>query len=442
MSRVRELPRVVIRPLQSFLRAETSGGMLLVACAAVALVWANVMPGVYAELWSTELSLSLGNQVLAMDLRHWVNDGLMTIFFFVVGLEIKREVAQGELRNPKNAALPVIGAIGGMVVPATIFLLVNIGSGTSEGWGVPMATDIAMAIGVLALAGRGVVPPSLTIFLLALAIVDDLGAILVIAVAYSGGIQWGWLALGLGGMLATIGVRISGVRPIPAYVLLGVFVWYALHHAGVHATLAGVVMGLIAPTTPLPSPKAARDAEVLDLDDPEALRERAARGTHYVSVVERLEHALVPWTSFVIVPIFALANAGIRIDAELMDGIAGSTVVWGIVLGLVVGKPLGITLAAWLAVRFGLAQLPKGVRWAQVVSVSMVAGIGFTVAIFVADLAFADETILGQAKLGILAASLVAAVAGLTAVRRVGRRQIPLAADVAVETAPSPTPSA
>jgi NhaA family Na+:H+ antiporter len=425
---MRTLPRSVVRPLQTFLRAETSGGMLLVTCAAIAMVWANVAPGVYVELWETHFTLALGNQELSMTLREWVNDGLMTIFFFVVGLEIKRELVQGELRNPKNAALPVVGAIGGMVMPALLFLLVNAGTDTSGGWGVPMATDIAMAIGVLALAGRGVVPPSLTVFLLALAIVDDLGAILVIAVAYSSSVQTGWLAAAVAGIGATVLVRVSGIRPIPAYVALGIFVWFALHHAGIHATLAGVVMGLIAPTTPLVTPTKVGQAELVDLTDPDALRSTITRARHSISVVERLEHALVPWTSFVIVPIFALANAGIRIDADLLDGIATAPVVGGIVLGLVVGKPVGITLAAWLAVRFKIAQLPHGVRWAQLVSVSMVAGIGFTVAIFVADLAFTDETVLGEAKLGILGASLVAAVVGLTTVRLVGRRQIPLVA--------------
>jgi Na+:H+ antiporter, NhaA family len=427
VSRVRTLPKTVIRPLQTFLQAETSGGILLVVFAVVALIWVNVAPEAYTQLWETELSLALGSQELSMTLREWVNDGLMTIFFFVVGLEIKREVVQGELRNPKNAALPVIGAIGGMVVPAGLFLLVNIGSGTADGWGVPMATDIAMAIGVLALAGRGVVPPALTIFLLALAIVDDLGAIIVIAIAYSDGLEMVWLLVALAGMGTTILVRVSGVRPIPAYVALGVFVWFALHHAGVHATLAGVVMGLIAPTTPLVTPSKVQEAELVDLSDPEALRSTITRARHSVSVVERLEHALVPWTTFVILPLFALANAGIRIDAELLDGIGSSTVVLGIILGLVIGKPLGITLAAWLAVKAGVAQLPQGVRWAQIVSVSMVAGIGFTVAIFVADLAFEDPLLLGQAKLAILLASVVAAVIGLTAVRSIGRRQIPLA---------------
>jgi Na+:H+ antiporter, NhaA family len=388
----------------------------------VALVWANVAPSGYTDFWHTHFAISIGDWSIDMDLREWVNDGLMTIFFFVVGLEIKREIVQGELRNPKNAALPVVGAVGGMVVPALLFLLVNAGTPTSGGWGVPMATDIAMAVSVLALAGRGVVPPALTVFLLALAIVDDLGAILVIAVAYSGGIAMWWLAAALVGVGATVLVRLSGVRPIPAYVLLGIFVWFTLHHAGIHATLAGVVMGLIAPTTPLVTPSRVGQAEILDLSDTEALYSSITRARHCISVVERLEHALVPWTSFVIVPVFALANAGIRLDSALLDGIVTADVVIGVVLGLVIGKPVGITLAAWLAVRFGIAQLPPGVRWIQLASVAMIAGIGFTVAIFVADLAFTDETVLGQAKVGILAASVVAAVVGLVTVRNVAKR--------------------
>lgn len=408
-------------PLVSFLRAETAGGILLVACAVVALIWANVFPEGYASVWHTDLTVALGSRELSLTLHEWVNDALMTLFFFVVGLEIKREIVQGELRDPKAAALPVVGALGGMVVPAALFLVFNIGRDTAQGWGVPMATDIAMAVGVLALAGRRFVPTSLTVFLLALAIVDDLGAILVIAVAYSEGLSSAWLALATAVVVLTILVRRVGIRPIPAYAVLGVVLWFALHHAGVHATVAGVIMGFIAPTVPLETRSALSSSQAVDLSDPDALSHHLAVARHSISVVERLLHALTPWTSLVIVPIFALANAGVRVDAGIVGDALTAPEVWGVIVGLVVGKPVGITVATMIAVRFGIATLPRNVGWAQVVSVAMVAGIGFTVSVFVADLAFDDAAVLDRAKLGILAASLVAGVVGLLAVRAVGR---------------------
>lgn len=420
-STVIDRPRGPFAPLVSFLRAETAGGILLVAFAVVALIWANAFPEGYASFWHTDITLAVGSRELSLTLHEWVNDALMTLFFFVVGLEIKREIVQGELRDPKAAALPVVGAIGGMVVPAGLFLIFNVGRDTVHGWGVPMATDIAMAVGVLALAGRRFVPASLTVFLLALAIVDDLGAIVVIAVAYSEGLSSAWLALAVVVVLATILVRRIGVRPIPAYAVLGVVLWFALHHAGIHATVAGVVMGFIAPTVPLETPTRVSSSQVVDLGDPAALQHHIAVARHSISVVERLLHALTPWTSLVIVPVFALANAGVRVDAGVIGDALGAPEVWGIIVGLVIGKPVGISLAAMIAVRTGIAALPRNVGWIQLVSVAMVAGIGFTVSVFVADLAFEDAAVLDRAKLAILAASLVAGVVGLLAVRAIGR---------------------
>jgi NhaA family Na+:H+ antiporter len=254
-----------------------------------------------------------------------------------------------------------------------------------------------------------------------LAIVDDLGAILVIAVAYSEGLSSAWLALATAVVVLTILVRRVGIRPIPAYAVLGVVLWFALHHAGVHATVAGVIMGFIAPTVPLETRSALSSSQAVDLSDPDALSHHLAVARHSISVVERLLHALTPWTSLVIVPIFALANAGVRVDAGIVGDALTAPEVWGVIVGLVVGKPVGITVATMIAVRFGIATLPRNVGWAQVVSVAMVAGIGFTVSVFVADLAFDDAAVLDRAKLGILAASLVAGVVGLLAVRAVGR---------------------
>jgi len=411
-------------PLRSFLKAETTGGVLLVVGAVIALVWVNLFPGSYHDLWETELGLSLGGRELSLTLHGWLNDGLMTLFFFVVGLEIKREIVQGELRSPRAAALPIVGALGGMVVPALLYTVFNAGTATSRGWGVPMATDIAMAVGVVTLIGRCFVPASLTVFLLALAIADDLGAIIVIAVFYSESLDGLWLLAALALVAVTIGVRRLGIRPIPAYSILGVALWFSLHESGVHATIAGVVMGFIAPTKPLETPSAIAFGENEDLTDPEALQRHVATSRHVISVVERLIHALLPWTSLVIVPVFAIANAGIEIDGDVLGDTFGSSVAWGVLVGLVLGKPLGITLATFLAVKVGVAVLPQGVTWRQLASVATVAGIGFTVAIFVADLAFVDESVLGAAKLGILVASVIAGLVGFVAVRASGRSRL------------------
>ncbi len=390
--------------------------------AVAAMIWANVAPHHYESLWSTEIAITIGHHSLSLDLTHWVNDGLMAIFFLVVGLEIKRELVQGELRVPRRAALPVAAALGGMIVPAGIFFAINHGQSTSHGWGVPMATDIALALGVVALAGSRVVPASLSLFLLAVAIVDDIGAIVVIAVFYSNGINMRWLLLGGVMVVLTIAMQRVRVGAMTPYLLVGAVLWLALHEAGIHATIAGVIMGLLAPTTPLLSPGAIDEAELLDVSTPVAVHTTVTIARHSVSVVERLEHALHPWSSFVIVPIFALANAGIRFNSELFDGVFSSHVFWGIMLGLLIGKPVGITIASWLAVRTGVAELPPGVRMTQIGAIGCVAGIGFTVSLFVSDLAFGYPPDLGHAKFAILVASISAGVLGVVALRSSARR--------------------
>ena len=391
--------------------------MLTLAGAACALVWANVSPTTYLSFWSTDASISIGHHVLQLDLKHVVNEGLMAIFFLVVGLEIKRELVLGELRVPRRAALPVAAALGGMIVPATLFALINLGGNAGHGWGVPMATDIALALGVIALVGRRIVPASLSLFLLAVAIVDDIGAIVVIALFYGGGITLSWLLVAAAIVAAAVTMRRLQVSSTFAFVGIGAGLWLALHNAGVHATIAGVVMGLLAPTTPRLEPHEVDQAELLDVSSPAAATVTATLARHSVSAVERMEYALHPLTSFAIVPVFAVANAGIRFDTNLFHGLAGSRVFWGIVVGLVVGKPLGITAAAWLAVRCGVAELPAGVRMGQVAAIGAVAGIGFTVSVFVSELAFFDEGVLGHAKVGVLAASLLAGAIGVVALR-------------------------
>ena len=409
----RFLARRLAQPLTAFLHVEAAGGILLVAAAIAALVWANVAGDSYHTFWETVIELRIGSFTLTEPLEAWVADGLMALFFFVVGLEIKRELVTGELRDPRTAALPAVAALGGMVVPAAIYLAFNAGGDGMDGWGIPMATDIAFALGVVALLGRRI-PAPLKLFLLSLAIVDDLGAILVIAVAYTDEISFTWLAAAAVTALVIAMLRRIRVWYTPVYVLLGLFLWLATFESGVHATIAGVVLGLLTPVRPLQ-----RDVETeaivdtlenrpeLSHDDvlitSELLRES-------VSVGERYERALHPWVSYLIVPVFALASAGIPLSTDAFDVTA--PVFAGVVLGLVVGKPLGIAFFAWFAVRLGVARLPDGVRWSNLVAVAAVAGIGFTVSLFITDLAFEVEAIQDEAKLAVLVASVMAAVLG------------------------------
>ncbi len=384
----------LVRPLQEFLATETAGGALLLAAAAVALFWVNAPFGdSYGNFWNAHLGIELYIIDLDESLGAWVNDGLMAIFFFVVGLEIKRELLVGELASPQRAALPVFAALGGMIVPALVFLAFNLGGDGERGWGIPMATDIAFAVGVLSLAGARV-PSSLKVFLLALAIVDDLGAIAVIAIFYTDSIAPGWLIAAAGLFAVTLVLGRIGVRNVFIYLGVGVVTWLAVHESGVHATIAGVVMGLLMP-----------------------VEHGASDEQGGASVLDRLEHLLHPWTSFVVIPIFALANAGMAIDGSVARHAVSSPVSLGAAFGLMLGKPIGITLFAFLAVRLGLAALPDDVRWPQLAAVGMVAGIGFTVSIFVTGLAFSDPALVADAKLGILAGSALIGAAGLVAMR-------------------------
>ena len=410
-----------IRPLVDFLHTEAAGGVVLVAATVAALVWANSpWDAGYTALWDTRLAVSLGHHSLDLDLRTWVSEGLMALFFLVVGLEIKRELVEGELSDPRQAALPVVAALGGMIVPAAIYLAVNAGGDGARGWGIPMATDIAMAVGVLSLLGSRV-SPSLKLFLLALAIVDDIGAVLVIALAYTSDIDAASLAVAAGIVLLIAALRAADVRVHLPYVVAGVALWLALHESGLHATLAGVVLGLMAPTRPARQPELIDAAALADVSSLAAARETATLARAAISEVEWLEHSLHPWTSFVVVPLFALANAGIMLSSDTVRDAAASPVAWGVVAGLVVGKPLGIAAFAWLAVRLRLARLPSGTGWGDLVSVGALAGIGFTVSILVAGLAFDDPALTDVAKLAILAASLLSALAGSALVVLGGR---------------------
>lgn len=419
----RPVPRRIVRPLQSFLSTESAGGILLLAAALVALIWANSpWSDTYERTWHTVLTLRLGDLKISEDVRHWVNDGLMTLFFFVVGLEIKRELATGELRRPRAAALPAVAALGGMVVPAAIYAALNAGGVGSRGWGIPMATDIAFAVGVLTIAARQA-PPSLKPFLLTLAIVDDIGAIIVIAIFYTQDISL--LALGLAIALVAVVVALQriAVRAISVYMLLGIGIWFAMYFSGVHPIIAGIVLGAITPTVAFQRPRAvseeARRVADETVDDPEppdadadSWLRLADLSREAVPPLARAEAAMHPWTSFLIVPVFALANAGVPLSGESLREATTSAVTLGVVLGLVLGKTVGITLASWIGVRTGLALLPADLSWRHVLGGAAVAGIGFTVSLFITDLAFVNERNVESAKVGIVAASVLAGVIG------------------------------
>lgn len=408
--------RLLIRPLRDFLITESAGGVAVVVAALSAIAWANSpWRASYERLWVTVFELRLGSWSLALDLRHWVNEALMAIFFLVVGLEIKREMVEGELRDARHRALPVYAAVGGMILPALLFIAFNLGRPEIRGWGIPMATDIALAVALIALVGSKV-GSSLKLFLLAVAIVDDIGAILVIGLVYAGNVEWGWLLVAAGVIGITIMVK-RRIDTLAVYLVLGTGLWLSLHQAGIHATLAGVAMGLLAPTKPRVSPELIDQTELSNLGSVRDVMttRRLARST--VSVVEWLEHLIHPWTSFLIVPLFAIANAGIPLSAEALAGAVTAPVAWGIVVGLVVGKPLGIMAAAAIAVRSGAATLPTGVTWRGIAGAGLLAGIGFTVSVFIAELALMPP-LTQYAKIGILTASLVSGALGYIVLRQ------------------------
>ena len=415
----RRLPR----PVRDFLDTEASGGILLLVAAVVALVWANSpWSASYESLWHTDVTVNFGRYVLEGDLHHWVNDALMVVFFFVVGLEIKEELVHGKLRDPRTAAMPAIAALGGMVVPALLYVLVTAGGDGARGWGIPMATDIAFAVGVVALLGPRV-PSSLKLFLLTLAIVDDIGAIIVIGAFYSSGIQPQFLGAAAGIIFVIVLLNRAGIVWLAPYLVLGAGLWLVTYASGVHATIAGVVLGLLTPARKLVPASLAREwANDLE-DEPSAdeLRAMTKLARHSVSPAERIAHVLHPWSSFLVIPIFALANAGVSIKADAFDSAGAAAVTGGIMLGLVVGKTLGIAGAAWLGTRLGIARLPEGATWPMVLAIATVAGIGFTVSLFVAELAFEGGPLQDAAKIGVLAASTLAAVIGGAVLRRACR---------------------
>ena len=413
----RRLARQIARPVLRFLRIEAAGGIVMLTAAAVAIFLANSpWDGFYHDLLETHLSVSLGSLLgIDMALEAWINDALMAIFFFVVGLEIKRELVVGELREPTAALLPAVAALGGMVVPALIYAAFNAGGEGAAGWGIPMATDIAFAVGVLSLLGKRV-PGPVKIFLLTLAIVDDIGAIIVIAVFYTDDLALDWLLVAAGTVIVLVLMRVSRIWYSPAYIIVGTFLWLAVFESGVHATIAGVILGIFTPARPLLVAGTLDDDVVGRIQTSGAsapvVRRASFEVREQVSVADRLADLLHPWTSFLIVPAFALANAGVVLSGEsFVDGLR-SPVTLGIVAGLVLGKLAGVSSFTWLAVRGGVCTLPRGATWTTIVGIGGVAGIGFTVSLFITNLSFTSHDITDQAKLGIIAASLIAAVVG------------------------------
>lgn len=380
--------RINLKVFANFAQSSNFGGFLLLLCVVLSLIVANTALAIPLQnLFNTKLGFENGAIHLDYSISMWINDGLMAIFFLLVGLEIKREIVEGELSTPKKAVLPIIAAIGGAVVPALIYLFFNNGSETASGWGIPMATDIAFALAVISMLDKRV-PASLKIFLAALAIVDDLIAILVIAIFYSSGIELGYLAYAGVGMAVLILMNRSGVKNPYLYLIPGVFIWYFVHHSGIHATIAGVLVAMTVPTN----------------------------HTADESPLERLEHALVKPVNFLIIPIFAFANTNITIQGEMIEGLA-SPLGLGISLGLIFGKPIGIVAASFICSRIGLGQLPANSNLFHMIGLGLLAGIGFTMSIFISMLSFDDQMHIEEAKLSVLIASLIAGISGYVLLR-------------------------
>jgi len=411
-----------IKPLASFLHVEAASGVVLFVCSLIAMGLANSPLGEsYLAFWNMKVGLTLGEFQWLHSIKHWINDALMAIFFFVIGLEVKREIALGELKDLRRAAFPIAAAIGGMVIPAGVYLALQHGEPGEHGWGVPMATDIAFVVGCMALLGRRI-PGGLRVVLLSLAIADDIGAIIVIAVGYTDTLHLGWLAMGISGIAFVSILQRLGVRSILVYTLTGAVIWEGFHESGIHATIAGVILGMMTPAHPylergLAGKLLRRAGEVVHGGTWEIEPHRAKKVQSYlsftretISPLEYLIYTLHPWVAFVIMPIFALANAGVPMQgADVVSPIAIA-----VILGLAVGKPVGIVLISWLSVQLRLTRLPAGVTWRHMLGGGCLAGIGFTMALFISGLAFSDDDLLRPAKVGVLIGSVLSAIIGMT----------------------------
>lgn len=429
----------LIRPFKEFTRAEASSGILLIICTIIALVWANTgLSESYFSLWHTKISVVVESFKLDYSLHHWINDGLMAVFFFVVGLEIKREFLVGELSTARQAILPVAAAFGGMIFPALLYIVFNAGGNGESGWGIPMATDIAFVIGLMALLGSNV-PVNLKIFITALAIADDIGAVLVLAFFYTA--QLSFSALAAAGVVFVIlfAANRLGVRNLLFYIVFGLALWLAFLLSGIHATVAGVLLAFVVPATSRYNTKdfLVNGKELLEEFDREgeegpnvlANEERqnivqTLEGTcaKVLTPLQRFEHSLNPWVSFFIMPVFALANAGVPLQEDFFDSLVNE-VSLGIIGGLFIGKQVGIFLFSWLAVKLNIASLPSKVGWKHIYGAGILAGIGFTMSLFITNLAFSSEELTNIAKVGILAASLISGVTGYLVLRFSGTKK-------------------
>lgn len=433
--------RTIIWPFQKFFSTEAKGGILLIIATLSAVFLANSpLSDAYHRVWNIQIGVSIGKFHLTKDLHLWINEGLMAIFFFLVGLEIKREILVGELSSLRHALLPIAAALGGMVVPSAIYILFNAGGYGESGWGIPMATDIAFAIGCLAILGRRI-PPTLLVFLTALAIVDDLGGIFVIAFFYTEDLNVTPLMWGIGLVGLSFGLNRMGVRRTLPYILIGIGLWIVFLKSGIHATVAGVILAMTIPATRIISHSEfiKRVEEQLkfmkgqshnsrfcplelDHEAQQAVVEALEDACHGAGApLQHIEHHLHPWVTYVIVPLFAFANAGVEFDLSVFGASLFDPIVIGIIGGLVVGKQIGIFSFTWLAVRSGICKLPAGTKWGHIYGVSLLGGIGFTMSLFIATLAFTDPHLLEKAKIGVFIASAISAVGGLSVLRWVSR---------------------
>ena len=419
----------LVRPFQEFSRTEAASGVVILIAVALALIAANTpLSDPYQRLLHHHVGIDFGFFAVDEGLKEWIDETLMVIFFFVVGMEIKREIVYGELSGGRKVWVPVAAAIGGMVAPALVFFAIVTDADARQGWAIPMATDIAIAVGVMALLGSRV-PAGLKVLLLALAIVDDIGAIAVIAIFYTADINFTALGMAAGGLGLIVAMNFFGIRLIPLYAAVAFGSWMAMHESGVHATLLGVVLGLLTPLqswyrsnvfADIARALADRIRSADDIEDEMEAHERRVSSLltlsnlsdGAVSPLDRIEHKLLPWSAFVVVPLFAFANAGVDLRGGAFADAASSSLALGVSLGLLAGKPLGVLAATWIAVRLG-ADLPAGVTWPGIAAIGLIAGIGFTVALFVTDLSYTDVQMLTQAKVGIFIASVTAALLGL-----------------------------
>lgn len=423
LPRAQRLTERAFASFERFLHIEAVSGVVLLLAAAVALIWANSsLADSYHATWHAPLSFGIGNLVVSQSLHFWINDALMTVFFLVVGMEIRREIHEGALSDFRQASLPIAAAMGGVIAPALIYLTFNSDPVRQQGWAVPTATDIAFAVGVLALLGRSI-PGNIRVFLLALAIIDDIIAVLIIAIFYSGGLDYSGFAVAGVGLALVLAFQQMGIGSAIAYVFPGAVVWVGLLMTGAHPTLAGVVLGLMTPVVARPLRERPLDmltrvaGDLMQKPDPHhlahPLREIRLAQREMLPPVVRVQAALHPWVAYCVMPLFALANAGVTLDGVDLSAGGATWVMIGIMAALLLGKPLGVVGFSWLMVKLGWCRLPPGVTWGGIWLIGLLAGIGFTMSIFIAMLAFSDESLLGAAKLGVLAASVTAAILGL-----------------------------